>query len=120
MKLIGLLALLVFLIPQSQNPANTNEPVTVLAQKWFRDKQILPPSNDAHSTPAAAMIPQNKNFERNRRANTSPGERDPNLDTIDGRSAAIDKAVQDSKDPKEVNGFAYRARIHNGSDKPFK
>jgi len=67
--------------------------------------------------PAAAMIPQNKNFEKNRRANTSPGERDPNLDTIDGRSAAMEKAVQESRAPKPVDGFAYRAKIHNASSK---
>jgi hypothetical protein len=117
MKFLGLLALFIFFIPQTQDTVTQEEPVTVLTHKWFREKQVLPPSNEARSTPAAAMIPQNKNFERNRRANTSPGERDPNLDTIDGRSAAIDKAVQDSKDPKEVNGFSYRAKIHNGADK---
>jgi len=66
------------------------------------------------------MIPQNRNFERNRRANTSPGERDPNLDTLDGRSAALEKAVQDSRSAKPVDGFAYRAKIHNGSTQPIE
>jgi hypothetical protein len=63
------------------------------------------------------MIPQNKNFEKNRRANTSPGERDPNLDTIDGRSAALERAVQESRAPKPVDGYAYRTKIHNAGAK---
>ena len=65
------------------------------------------------------MIPQNKNFERNRRANSSEGVRDPNLDTIDGRSAALEKSVQESRMPssKPVDGFAYRVKIRNSSAK---
>jgi hypothetical protein len=120
MKLILLFSLLFFAVSQGQSPANSeDQPVTVLNQKWMKDRQPLPASEGVIS-PAAAMIPQNKNFERNRRANTSPGERDPNLDTIDGRSAALDKAVRDSQERKAVDGFAYRAKIHNGSGKPIE
>ena len=115
MKTILLLTILLMAVPQGQPPAISNEglPVTVVSFKWFKDRQAIeqaPPSG-----PAAAMIPQNKNFERNRRANNSPGERDPNLDTIDGRSAALEKAVQESRAPKPVDGFAYRAKVHNAS-----
>ena len=66
------------------------------------------------------MIPQNKIFERNRRANAPPGERDPNLDTLDGRSAAMEKAVQDSRAPKPVDGFAYRVKVCNATAKPIE
>jgi hypothetical protein len=124
MKPILLVTLLLTAIVQGQTgavaPANSNEasPVTVLTNKWFKDRQAI--EQITASSPAAAMIPQNKVFERNRRANTSPGERDPNLDTIDGRSAAIEKAVQDSRAPKPVDGFAYRAKVHNGSTKPVE
>jgi hypothetical protein len=69
------------------------------------------------TAPAAAMIPANKNFERTRRANNSPGERDPNLDTIDGRSAALERTVQESRAPKPVDGFSYRAKVANASSK---
>jgi hypothetical protein len=117
MKTILLLPLLLMLFSQSQSPAISHEgfPVTVLSFKWFKDRQSI--QVDSVSGPAAAMIPANKNFEKNRRANTSPGERDPNLDTIDGRSAALEKAVQESRAPKPVEGFAYRAKIHNASPK---
>jgi hypothetical protein len=118
MKTTLLLLVLLMLVPQSQGPAVTHDgnPVTVLSFKWTKDRQQLAQSDEA-MTPAAAMIPQNKNFEKNRRANTSPGERDPNLDTIDGRSAALEKAVQESRAAKPVDGFAYRAKIHNASPK---
>ena len=118
MKTTLLLLVLLVLIPQSQNPVISGEgaPVTVLSFKWFKDRQEIA-QNPEGSIPAAAMIPQNKNFEKNRRANNSPGERDPNLDTIDGRSAALEKSVQESRAAKPVDGFAYRARIHNASTK---
>lgn len=123
MKTILLLTLLLLAIPQGQSgvaPVISSEgtPVTVLSIRWYKDRQAV--EQDTASGPAAAMIPQNKNFERNRRANTSPGERDPNLDTIDGRSAALDKAVQEARAPKPVDGFAYRARVHNASAKPLE
>ena len=122
MKTVLLLTLLLMAIPQGQNvaPAISSDgmPVTVLSIKWYKDRQIVEPVET--SAPAAAMIPQNKNFERNRRANNSPGERDPNLDTIDGRSAALEKAVQDSRAAKPVDGFAYRAKVHNAGTKPIE
>lgn len=126
MKVIVLLIVLLTAthhLPQGQSgagvPAISSDglPVTVLSIKWFKDRQVAPV--ESPSTPAAAMIAQNKNFERNRRANTSPGERDPNLDTIDGRSAALEHAVQDSRAPKPVEGFAYRVKVHNAGTKPI-
>src|SRR5882672_8563056 len=118
MKTILCLTMLIMLTPQNQTAVISHEgaPVVVVSYKWFRDRQSITPVPDSIA-PAAAMIPQNKNFEKNRRANTSPGERDPNLDTIDGRSAAMEKAVQESRAPKPVDGFAYRAKIHNASSK---
>ncbi|HSS21005.1 MAG TPA: hypothetical protein VLL54_13100 [Pyrinomonadaceae bacterium] len=119
MKTILLLALLCFFIPQGQGVITADSPVTVLSQKYSKDRQAPPPV-DTSSGPAAAMIAQNKLFERNKRANTSPGERDPNLDTLDGRSAAMEKAVQESRGLKPVDGYAYSAKIHNGSNKPIE
>jgi len=118
MKTMLLLPFLLMLFPQNQSPVISYEgtPVVVISSKWFKDRQSIAYNPDA-TVPAAAMIPANKNFEKNRRANTSPGERDPNLDTIDGRSAAMERAVQESRAPKPVEGFAYRAKIHNASAK---
>jgi len=119
MKTILLLPFLLMCLPQGQSPVISSDgsQVTVLSFKWFKDRQSIEQTNAGGTGPVAAMIPANKNFERNRRANTSPGERDPNLDTVDGRSAALEQAVQESRVPKPVDGFAYRARIHNTSGK---
>lgn len=118
MKSILPLLLVFGLFPQNQSPSISYDgsPVTVLSIKWFKDRQPAPPGNSS-TAPAAAMIAQNKNFEKNRRANTSPGERDPNLDTLDGRSAAMEKAIQDSRAPKPVDGYSYRAKVQNASAK---
>lgn len=118
MKTILLLTLLFPFVPQGQPPAISSDgsPVTVVSFKWHKDRQTLAYDSKGN-VPQPAMIPQNKNFEKNRRANMPPGERDPNLDTLDGRSAAMEKAVQDSRAPKPVDGFAYRAKIRNASTK---
>jgi hypothetical protein len=94
--------------------------VKVVSYKWSRDRQQVEQATPLLNAPVAAVIPQNKNFERNRRANVSPGERDPNLDTIDGRSAALEKSVQSSRAPKPVEGFAYRAKFQNTSSKELE
>jgi hypothetical protein len=121
MKSILFSMLLLALVPQNQTPVSSSDesPITVVSFKWFKDRQV-PTQAETTTGPAAAMIPQNKNFERNRRANAPPGERDPNLDTIDGRSAALDKAVQDSRGPKAVDGYAYRTKIRNSSSRPIE
>jgi hypothetical protein len=121
MKTVLLLSLALMLFTQGQSPAISTDgnPVVVVSSRWFRDRQAITYQPDV-TAPAAAMIAANKNFEKNRRANTSPGERDPNLDTLDGRSAAMEKAVQESRAPKPVDGYAYRAKIHNASGKTIE
>jgi hypothetical protein len=116
MKTTLFLALLLMLQNQTAVISHEGNPVVVVSSKWLKDRQSIAYSPEG-ITPAAAMIPQNKNFEKNRRANAPPGERDPNLDTIDGRSAALERAVQESRAPKPVDGFAYRAKVHNASPK---
>jgi hypothetical protein len=65
------------------------------------------------------MIAENKNFERGRREVQAPGAIDPNELTVDGRSAALEKAVQESRTPKSdnINGYTYKTAIRNDSGK---
>jgi hypothetical protein len=63
------------------------------------------------------MISANKNFERQRRGNAPAGERDPNNDTVDGRSAAIERMVQESRTPRPVEGFVYKVKVQNPGSK---
>jgi hypothetical protein len=108
-------------VSPTQNPAGSQESssVAVLGFKWTRARQIVEKLDSTGTTPARAAIPANKNFERNVRVNAPVGARDPNEDTIDGRSAAIEKNVQESRTPqsKPVDGFTYRVKVHNASPK---
>jgi hypothetical protein len=121
MRTLLVLPFLLFNLAPIQNTASVDEvsPVVVLSSKWFKHKQAMEKLDAPDSAPAAAMTTANKNFERNRRGNDPAGVRDPNADTIDGRSAAIDKAVQEARTPKPKpsDGFAYRAKVQNTSAK---
>ena len=122
MRTFLLLPLLLMFVPPGQNgaPPNDGSPLAVLSFKWTKGRQIVENLNPSGpTTPAAAMIPANRNFERNRRINDPAGVRDPNADTLDGRSAAMEKNVRDSRTPpaKPVDGFAYRVKLQNASAK---
>jgi hypothetical protein len=87
----------------------------VTSFKWTRARRVPPTQEIEGNSPARAVIPQNKIFARNARANESPGARDPNADTLDGRSAALEKSVAESRAPQAepVDGFAYRIKVQN-------
>jgi len=115
--LFNLLALV-----QTQTPANDEvSPMGVTSHKWSRARQkIETPQTSDPSGPARQVIPQNKNFARNARMNEPRGARDPNQDTLDGRSAAMEKSVQEARSsPKSEprDGFAYRIKVKNSSTK---
>jgi len=117
--------LLLFLIPLSllqgaQTPTVQDGPqMSVVNFKWSRARQIVDAHQQEPVIPARAVIPQNKTFARNARINDPAGVRDPNADTLDGRSAAIEKSVQESRTPKAEprEGFAYHVKIKNSAAK---
>jgi len=111
-NLLPLILTLLFLpVPQGQDTSS----LVVVSFKWSKTKQTEDKIEAPNTAPAAAMIPQNKNFARNVRANEPPGNRDPNQDTIDGRSAAIERSVQESRmrQPKTIDAFSYKIKIQN-------
>lgn len=118
MKFLLLVPLLFIFIPQ-QTPINDGPSISVLSLKVEKARQVVEKQPEISSSPQSAMIPQNKNFQRNVRMNEPAGARDPNLDTIDGRSAAIDRSVQESRAPKtqKVDGYIYRVKLQNTSSK---
>ena len=119
------LLLLTFVAPlafQGQNaPApNDGSPLVVVSRKYEKSRQTLERvDNTSSTTPAPAMTAANKNFERNRRINDPAGVRDPNIDTIDARSAAMERNVQEARAPKrkEVDGYEYRVKFRNAGEK---
>ena len=117
MKTLLLLSLLATLVIAFQS--NEGSPLTVTSFKWSRARRTIQTPEVEGNAPARAMIPQNRNFARNQRINDPAGARDPNADTIDGRSAALEKSVAESRAPKPepMDGFAYRIKVQNPGPK---
>ena len=122
MRYLLLLSLLLLLVSPSQNPAVSQEGPSVIVLGFKCSKARQTPEKLGDPTvigPVAAVEPFNKVRERNARANAPAGTRDPNVDTVDGRSAALEKIVQESRTPlsKPVDGFGYRLKVQNTSAK---
>ena len=119
MKTFLLLSLLLNLSIPVQTPDLTNSPVTVTNFKWSRARRTIETPPDDGNAPQRAMIPQNRNFARTARINDPAGTRDPNTDTLDGRSAALEKSVAESRSgkAKPMDGYAYRIKVQNASTK---
>ena len=116
-----LLSLLLILVSPNQNqPVSQEGPsVMVLGFKCSKARQTPEKLDPTVIGPVAAVEPFNKVRERNARANAPEGTRDPNVDTVDGRSAALEKIVQESRTPpsKPIDGYAYRVKVQNASAK---
>jgi hypothetical protein len=122
MRILLLLPLLLMPGPANQNPqaVEGSAPVLVTSFSLIRDRKPIENAVAVTSSPAPAMIDANKNFERQRRANAPAGERDPNADTVDGRSAELDRIVQESREARPVDGFTYMMKVQNGSGKTIQ
>lgn len=121
MKTLLLLWLLLSLLVPFQGPivSSDTSPLSVANFKWTRSRRNVETPAVEGNAPARAMIPQNRNFARNSRINDPQGVRDPNQDTLDGRSAAMEKSVAESRAPKTqpMDGYAYRIKVQNPSTK---
>jgi hypothetical protein len=121
MKLFFVFPVLFSLLFPYQTPNSNNEssPLTVMSFKWSRARRTVETTAEEGTVPARAMIPQNRNFARNARVNDPAGVRDPNADTLDGRSEALEKSVQESRNtkPKATDGFAYKIKVQNAGAK---
>lgn len=125
MRTFLLMPILILLVSQSLGAQviTDNSSIIVLGSKWSKSRQKVESPDIKINTPAqSAMTRTNRNFERNRRVNDPPGTPDPNEGTLEVRSAALEKTVQESRSPKSktVDGFMYQARIRNASTKTIE
>ena len=113
MKIFLALSLLLSLLIALQTPVDS--PLAVTSFKWSRARRTIDTPQVEGDAPARAMIPQNRIFARTARINDPAGSRDPNADTIDGRSAAMEKSVAESRAPKAepMDGYAYHIKVQN-------
>jgi hypothetical protein len=121
--LFTLISILLISHGLSAQATTENSSIEVLGSRWSKSRQKVENSDNKTNTPAdSAMTRTNRNFERNRRINDQPGARDPNEGTIEARSAALEKTVQESRASKSkaVDGFIYQAKIRNTSTKTIE
>lgn len=95
------------------------DPVTILDFSWQRARLAARKVSNDDVTPARAMTPDDKYFQRTIRENQSKSTVDPRENTIDGRRDALEKIVQESRTakPGDTNGYTYLANIKNDSPK---
>lgn len=119
MKILLLFLILFNLLVQTTTPTSDPSPMSVSSFKWTRARQTVEAAPTDTMVPARQVIPQNKTFARNARINEPRGARDPNQDTLDGRSEAMEKTVQESRTPKSQprDGFSYRIKVKNATTK---
>src|SRR5690349_8427915 len=124
MKLLFAFPVLFSLLFPCQTPTSNNDsPLVVTSFKWSRERRNVETAQPEQGTvPQRAMIPQNKVFARNARVNDPAGARDPNADTLDGRSEALEKSVQESRNtkPTATDGFAYKVKVQNAGSKAIE
>ena len=120
MKLLYLLPCL--LLPglvqaQTSAPADENRsPVVILDAGWLRDRRASDQAVQSIA-PAAAPTRNDKNFERQKRANDPVGMRDPNADSLDNRGSELERIVQQSRQAGPVDGYTYQLKVQNTSAK---
>lgn len=106
---------------QTSEISYTDNSVTIVSCKWSQVRRIPKKEEVPNMAPPPEMTAGNKNGARIARIN-NPQIPDPNEQTIDGRSAAIEKIVQESRiaNPKPIDGFLYETRVRNGATKQIE
>jgi len=101
---------------------NEDSLVSVIDHKWERVRIAGEKISDGVVPPVRAVIPENKQRQRAARETMPQGAVDPNEYTTDGRSAALEKNVQESRSVKtgDLNGFRYSAHIRNTGDRKIE
>ena len=91
------------------------EPVPILRATWQRTVKPAPKADVEPVSPAKPVMNENKYFQRKAREQRTDNPLDPYESSLEGRSAAIDKAMQESRTPKadDVVGYSYLAEIRN-------
>jgi hypothetical protein len=103
------------LFPSQTSEISYGENSTVVVTfRWSPVRRVPKKQEIPDTAPRPAMTAANKNFAQMARIN-NPQMPDPNENTMDARSAAMEKSVQESRvaNPKPIDGFLYETRIRN-------
>jgi len=101
---------------------NADSPVSVLDFKWERVRIAGQKLGGDQVAPAKALTAEDKPFQRAAREQQMRGTENPNDYTLDARSAAIEKNVQESRTTKtsDIDAFRYTANIRNKSGRKIE
>ena len=93
--------------------------VSVIEHRWERVRVSGQKIESGTTGPVRALTANDKYYQRASRENQPRGVPDPSEYTTDGRAAAIEKSVEESRTVKtdDLNGFRYIANLRNNSDK---
>ena len=99
----------------SNAKADEDSLVSVVGFKYSAAVKEGKEAKNVGNAPASALTPEDKNFRRTAKQMDPPNSIQPKDYTIDGRSAALEKAVSNSRTPKpsRKEGFTYQIRIRN-------
>src|SRR2546421_9502009 len=119
MRLLLFLPLLLasLVLGQTSQISTGESSVVVLAAKWIPSHRTFK-KEVPNMAPPPEMTAGNKTAARTARVN-NPLIPDPNEQTVDGRSAAMEKIVQEARtaNPTPLDGFSYQTRIKNTAAK---
>ena len=98
--------------------------LTVLSHKWSKTRRLTLNVTPNEPPPPAPSLTTSasRTAQRADRLNDSGRPRDPSADSIDGRSAALERLVRESRtpQPKSIEGFSYNLRLRNESTKQIE
>jgi hypothetical protein len=92
----------------------------VLSFRWSKTHQTVDTSTpDKPLPPARAMTPNDKAYARSARINDPAGKRDPNEDTVDARSVALEQSVRAAEKPgqRHLGPLPFRRRSTTRANK---
>ena len=112
MKVLFYAAILVLLISPF---CFSQEPVPILSARW---KRATIRAQQAEVTPVGPVTPvmaETKYFQRKAREARTDNPIDPNSESMEGRSRAMDKAVRESRTApaNDLTGYTYTAEMRN-------
>src|ERR1044072_9100978 len=93
----------------------SQEPVPILKAQW---KRTTLRAHQAEVTPVGPVTPvmaETKYFQRKAREARTDNPMDPNTESMEGRSRAMDKAVRESRTGQtdDTKGYLYTAEMRN-------
>jgi hypothetical protein len=102
--------------------AFSQDPMPVLGSSWQRVVETAKPAETAPAGPARVMLPDDKYFQRKSREQRTDNPMNPDVDSMEARSAAMDKAVQQTRTPKadDLVAYSYTAKVRNESGQTVK